>query len=318
VAEATRVADTAIEVLGASGDDLGQCRAWCLHATIKWILGLAFDADQNWMRASEYAERAGNIPELFEILCWRASAAAFGPTVVNVAIQHCNEIRDQVASSPIAVANVLHPLAQLHAMNGDFDLARRLVREADAILDDLGRLESTVSHHEAWVEMLAGQPAIAESKLQVGYQRLAAMGEKSLLATTAALLAQAALAQGRHEDAEEYCRVSEQAAAADDFPARAAWRGVRAKILAQQGQFDAAEVLVREAVRLVERTDLITARADSFFDLGEVLADTTRHIEAEAAIRQALELSLMKGNIVSAQRAQSWLATRASAVDTHA
>jgi tetratricopeptide (TPR) repeat protein len=144
------------------------------------------------------------------------------------------------------------------------------------------------------------------------------MGEKSLLATTAALLAQAALAQGRHEDAEEYCRVSEQAAAADDFPARAAWRGVRAKILAQQGQFDAAEVLVREAVRLVERTDLITARADSFFDLGEVLADTTRHIEAEAAIRQALELSLMKGNIVSAQRAQSWLATRASAVDTHA
>jgi hypothetical protein len=110
-------------------------------------------------------------------------------------------------------------------MNGDFDLARRLIRDADAILDDLGRLESTVSHHEAWVEMLAGRPATAESKLLVGYQRLAAMGEKSLLATTAAILAQAAFAQGKEDVAEEYCRVSEQAAAADDFPARClAWR----------------------------------------------------------------------------------------------
>jgi DNA-binding SARP family transcriptional activator/predicted ATPase len=318
VAEATRVADTAIEVLGASGDELGQCRAWCLHATIKWILGLAFDAGQNWMRASEYAERAGNTQELFEILCWRASAAAFGPTAVKVAIQQCDEIRDQVASSPIAVANVLHPLAQLHAMNGDFDLARRLIRDADAILDDLGRLESTVSHHEAWVEMLAGWPATAEAKLLVGYQRLTAMGEKSLLATTAAILAQAAFAQDKEEAAEEYCRVSEQAAAADDFPARAAWRGVRAKILARQGQFDAAEMLAWEAVRLVERTDLVTAQADSFFDLGAVLERAGRDIGAEAAIRRALELSLQKGNIVSTQRARSWLATRVSAMDAPA
>jgi Flp pilus assembly protein TadD len=203
-------------------------------------------------------------------------------------------------------------------MNGDFDVARRLIRDADAILDDLGRLESTVSHHEAWVEMLAGRPATAESKLLVGYQRLAAMGEKSLLATTAAILAQAAFAQGKEDVAEEYCRVSEQAAAADDFPARAAWRGVRAKILAQQGQFDAAEVLAREAVRLVERTDFITAQADSFFDLGAVLERAGRDIGAEPAIRRALELSLQKDNIVSAQRARSWLATRGSVIDTHA
>jgi Flp pilus assembly protein TadD len=166
--------------------------------------------------------------------------------------------------------------------------------------------------------MLAGRPATAESKLLVGYQRLAAMGEKSLLATTAAILAQAAFAQGKEDVAEEYCRVSEQTAAADDFPARAAWRGVRAKILAQQGQFDAAEVLAREAVRLVERTDFITAQADSFFDLGAVLERAGRDIGAEPAIRRALELSLQKGNIVSAQRARSWLATRGSVVDTHA
>ena len=41
-------------------------------------------------------------------------------------------------------------------MTGDFDLARQLIREGNEILDELGRMESAVSHHEAIVEMLAG------------------------------------------------------------------------------------------------------------------------------------------------------------------
>ncbi len=208
-------------MLDASGDEFGQCRAWCLHATVKWILGRSSDADQAWIRAADHAERAGNTRDLFEILCWRASAAASGPTPVDAAIHRCNQIRDQVATSPVAVADALHPLAVLHAMNGDFALARELIREADAILDDLGRLESAVSHHEATVELLAGDPGAAESKLLTGYRKLSAMGERSLLATTAALLALAAFAQGRDEDAEEYCRVSERTTAADDLTAQA-------------------------------------------------------------------------------------------------
>jgi len=307
VAEATRVADTAIEVLGASGDELGQCRAWCLHATIKWILGLALNADQYWMRASEHAQRAENTRELFEILCWRASAAAFGPIAVKVAIKQCMEIRDQVASSPVAVAATLRPLALLHAMNGDFAQAREFIRDADAILDDLGRLESTVELHEAWIDMLAGEPAAAEARLLAGYRELDAMGEKSLLATTAAALAQAAFAQGHELDAEEFCRVSERSAAADDLQAQTTWRGVKARLLAQRNQFDSGEALAREAVELAKRTDLVTTQADSLFDLGQVLDSAGRMVDAAAAIREALELYLEKGDVVSADRALSWL-----------
>ena len=86
VDEAEHVAGTAIEVLDASGDEFGQCRAWCLRATVKWILGRSSDADQAWIRAADHAERAGNTRDLFEILCWRASAAASGPTPVDAAI----------------------------------------------------------------------------------------------------------------------------------------------------------------------------------------------------------------------------------------
>jgi DNA-binding SARP family transcriptional activator/class 3 adenylate cyclase/tetratricopeptide (TPR) repeat protein len=316
VEEATQVAGTAVAVLSASGDELGQCRAWCLHATVKWIQGRAFDADQYWMRAAEHAERAGNTRELFEILGWRASAVACGPTPVDAAIRKCNEIRDQVASSPVAVADTLHPLAVLHAMQGDFVLARSLIREADEILDDLGRLVSTVSHYEATVELLAGDPARAESKLLVGYEKLRAMDESSLLATTAAMLAQAALAQGRDVDAEEYCHVSERAAAAEDLTAQAKWRGVRARILAARGEFDAAESQGYEAVQLATRTDFTTVQADSYFDLGAVL-DRSGCADAESSVRQAFKLYEQKGDLISAERARSWLTTRTSKLETY-
>ena len=48
-----------------------------------------------------------------------------------------------------------------------------------------------LSHHEALVEMLAGQPDVAEDRLRRAYETLDEMGEKTLLATTAAMLAQA-------------------------------------------------------------------------------------------------------------------------------
>jgi DNA-binding SARP family transcriptional activator/predicted ATPase len=316
VDHASHVADTAIEILGQSGDELGQCRAWCLHATIKWILGRALDADQNWMRAAEHAERAGDNRELFEILCWRASAAAVAPTPVSEGIRQCDEIRDRVSSSPVAVAATLHPLALLQAMNGDFVQAHELVREADAILDDLGRLESTVSHHEASIELLADRPAMAESKLLAGYHKLEEMGEKSLLATTAAMLGQASFAQGHDKIADEYCSVSEQTAADDDIPAQVIWRRVRARLLAQREKLDAAEALARQAVKLAMRTDFVTAQGDALVDLGAVLDGAGRNADAETAMRKALELYVAKGNIVSARRAQSWLTSRASDLNT--
>ena len=98
-----------------------------------------------WRRGAEHARRAGERRELFEILDWRASAAVFGPTPVDEAIQLCLDIREQVRSSPVAVAETLHPLAVLHAMRGEFDDARSLVREGNAIIEDLGRMYSADS-----------------------------------------------------------------------------------------------------------------------------------------------------------------------------
>ena len=153
---------------------------------------------------------AGDERELFEILGWRASAAVFGPTPVAVAIRRCEEIREQVRDSPVAVALTLDPLGLLHAMTGDFELARRLIREGHAILDELGRLESAVSHHEALVEMLAGHPEEAELRMRPATRSSSGWASGTCCATTAAMLAQAVHAQDRPDEAEQLCRVSER------------------------------------------------------------------------------------------------------------
>jgi DNA-binding SARP family transcriptional activator/class 3 adenylate cyclase/tetratricopeptide (TPR) repeat protein len=308
IAPARRVADAALGILAEHGDDLGQCRAWCLHAWIGWTAALIAVADEAWRRAAEHARRAGDQRELFEILGWRASAAVWGPAPVSQAIARCTAIREQVRASPVAVAVTLHPLGLLHAMDGDFDQARRLVRQGNEILDEFGRLHSAVSHHEALVELLAGQPAAAEEQLRLGYGRLEEMGERSLLATTAAMLAQAVHAQGHLQEANAFCQVSERTAAAEDVPTQVKWRGVRAKLLGWEGRTSEAVALAREAVRLATPTDMLTMRADALLDLAEVLRLNGPSAEADGAARQALALYERKEDRVSAARARPLLA----------
>jgi tetratricopeptide (TPR) repeat protein len=304
---ARHVADTALAHLERHGDDLGQCRAWRLVAWIDWVECLSGRADEAWQRAATHARRADDERELFDILGWRASAAVFGPTPVPLAIRRCEEIREQVASSPVAVAVTLQPLGLLHAMTGDFELARRLIREGNEILDELGRMDWAVSHQEAMVEMLADRPEQAESRLRPGYEKLDRMGERELLATTAALLAHAVYAQDRPEEAEELCRVSERIAPAEDVATQVMWRSVAARIRAKRGEADAAEALARRAVQIAQATDLLVLHADALLNLEEVARLGERSAEAHSAARAALELYEQKGTLVSAARARSRL-----------
>ncbi len=301
--DVARVADGALKVFEERGDDFGQIRAWSLKAFSAWIVGQAAKADEAWRRGAEHARRAGETRELFEILDWRASAAVVGPTPVDEAIERCLEIREQVRSSPVAVAETLHPLAVLRAMRGEFEAARTLIREGNAIIEEVGRIYSEgISHHEAFVEMLAGQPEVAEERLRRAYERLQEMGEKTLLASTAAWLAQALYAQDRADEAWDFCQVSRELAADEDLSAQVVGRGVHAKLLARQGRGDEAERLAREAVDLAAKTDLLTHHGEAFLDLAEVLELDGHPAEAETAFRAGLVLFERKGDLVSAER----------------
>ncbi len=310
---ARAVADAALPVLERVGDSYGQARAWSLRAHIDWAGGLVARADDAWVEAQACAERAGDRRELFDVLGWRATAAVFGPTPVDEAIGRCEEFRAIVATSPAAVAWTINPLAVLHAMRGEFDVAGRLLDEGREILDQLGGMASNASHLEASVRLLAGQPELAETALRADVETLTSMHATTALATTTALLAQAVYAQDRIEEADELCELTaESTAAADIFP-QAIWRSVQAKVRARQGRAAEAEALANEAIAFVEPTDLLSLHGDALLDLAAVLrlGSSDRLGESDDAIRAGIVMYERKGDAPGIARAKSLMSTRA-------
>jgi hypothetical protein len=306
-AQAGRVADAAWPLLLGDGDAYGQCRVWLLRGQIAWYAGRVGDADDAWQKAAETAQRAGYRRELFEVIGWRATAAVLGPTPVDAAIRRCEGFRGLVRASPLATASTLNPLALLHAMRGDFDTAERLLDEAGAILSEIGGLGSGVSHLEAFARLLAGAPARAEAALRADVETLSSMSGEAALATTTALLAQAVHDQGRMGEALELCETTRRQAAPGDTITQVIWRGVRARVLAGQGHCDDASLLAREAVGLVEATDLLSHHGDAMLDLAAVLETCGREAESRQAARTGLALYERKGNLAATARARSLL-----------
>ena len=238
---ARRVTEAVMGVLEREGDEYGLSRARLLRGQLDWNTGRVAGADEAWREAADNADRAGDQRQLFEVIGWRATAAVLGPTPVDDAILRCEDFRGLVQASPFATASTLNPLALLHAMRGDFEVAERLLEEASEILQEFGGLNSGVSHLETWVRLLAGQPAVAETALRADVETLSSMSEGGVLATTTALLAQAVYAQGRMNEAGELCRTTEKLAAAEDTMTQVIWRGVQAKVLAREGRCEEAE-----------------------------------------------------------------------------
>jgi tetratricopeptide (TPR) repeat protein len=308
--EAAAVVDEVLPAFEKAGDELGLCAALRLRAWGAWIEGRADAAAAAWEEAAAHAAAADAGHERVEILGWIASSLFFGPTPAADGIRRCEAIRSEVEPHLAATAELLQPLAGLHAMQGRFDAARELLATSEAAFGELGlTLSSAVSHHAAMVELLAGDPDAAERSLRRGYETLEEMGDRALLSTTAAFLGQALLAQGRAEGAERLAEVSAALAAADDVVTQVLWRGVRARCLAARGEFGDADRLAREAVRLADRTDFVNQRADARADLGAILRERGLDDDARVTLGEAIRLYELKGNAVAVTRLEGALAT---------
>jgi predicted ATPase len=317
--------DAAIEELRRSGaslgavfersdDDLGLCGLRRLEGLVRWLEGRAGAADTTWKVAEALARRTGAARELADILSWRASAAYFGPVPVPEAIRLCEKIRTQLAGSRHAQAWVLQPLAALAAMAGELARARELLAHSNAVLEELGfAMFESAGFYEASVAILAGDPIEAERILRKSYETLEQMGEKAMLADTAASLAEAVYLQGRYEDADRYSATACELAAREDLPAQCGWRSARSKALARAGAIDEAEILARESVKLSDHTDLLNLRGEVHESLAEVLLLAGRAGEASEAARAATELFEQKGNTLALARVRDFLATATNA-----
>lgn len=205
---------------------------------------------------------------------------------------------------------MLAHLAQVKAKRGDFDEARSLYRRALDMCNELGAevLWGGYSMAAGWIEILAGTPEAAEPMLREGMERLEQVGEQSYRSTLAAVFADVVYRQGRYDEADELTRVSEELAARDDLSSQVGWRSVRAKALAQRGEFAEAERLGREAVEIAAGTDGLDRWAAALEDLGEVLRLAGRPAEAAVELEEALRLYERKGVVPAVEWTRKLLA----------
>jgi tetratricopeptide (TPR) repeat protein len=114
--------------------------------------------------------------------------------------------------------------------------------------------------------------------------------------------------QRRKADAEHFADLSLELSSRDDIASQARGRAVKAKLLAAKGDYEAADHLAREAVGLSEDTDDLFMRGQVRMALAEVLRLGGRDTDAIPVLRQAVEVSERKGNVVTAQEARARLA----------
>lgn len=123
------------------------------------------------------------------------------------------------------------------------------------------------------------------------------------MAIVASRLAKTLYLQGRYEDAEHFTQVSEQLAGSGDIASQIERRSITAKLIARRGDYELAERLAHEAVRLAAQTDDIGTQANALIDLAEVLQRAGKTGDTSSLVERARGLFEQKGNVVAARAA---------------
>jgi tetratricopeptide (TPR) repeat protein len=195
------------------------------------------------------------------------------------------------------------------ARHGRIPEARQLLAESRAVLEDIGAslLLAATANERGQLESLAGDPAARERELREGYEQLRAMGERGLLSTIAADLADALLDLGRVDEAEAMCAVAEEAGAEDDMVTQVVVRTVRARLAAARGRMEEALTLVADAVALADQGEYYDLRTRSRQAFAQLHMDAGRVEEARARAQEVLDLARARGDVVFEAKATELL-----------
>jgi class 3 adenylate cyclase/tetratricopeptide (TPR) repeat protein len=196
--------------------------------------------------------------------------------------------------------------ALLLAMLARFDIAVPLADEAGA------RLKERSGDHGgfalAGVASLAGDHETAAHHLRAYCDFLREHNHRSHLSTYAPQLGWELCALNRHEEAENLAQLGRELGYEHDIHTQLMWRRVQALVHARRGEHTEADRLAREAISIVDRTDMLNLQGDARCDLAAVLASAGRTEEAAAVLEQALERYEEKQNLAMSAQVRARLA----------
>jgi tetratricopeptide (TPR) repeat protein len=316
--DATRVtavldlASSAVPTLEAAGDDRSLGRTWLAVATVLVHFQLQnARGEEAAAKAASYYRRGGWSPSTsLETL---AAALHYGPRPVDDAVGRCEQLLDEHVGDRASEANVVMWLGALEAMRGRFEAGRAFVGRAREIYEDLGLALAVPSTAAvlAKIDVLAGALDEAEQNLREACEASIHSNESALLSSRAAELADVLYLLARYDEAQGWAQTARDLASEGDLHAQVFWRSIEARLTARRGDFDLAETLGREAVRIMGQTDAVSQRAKVHLDLAQVLRLAEREGEARTAVEFAIALYEGKGNTAAVGQARALLSTTA-------
>ena len=312
-AESIAEARAAIAFADGHGDHEVAVHAWHFIANNASYGGRQAEETEALGRALSHARAHGDRMLEVEVLRWHVPGILFGDIPVDDGLRRTEEIRALVEGVPAAQGFLDHMTGHLLARVGQHDEARRIVGEWRGHIRDLGQILMHASTAGcAWdVANLSGEWASGEAPLREAFALLESRGEKGLLCTVAAYLAQALLRQGRHDEAERFARMSAELGARDDVFNELLWRSVLAETLAARGAAgDEAVTLAREAVALADGSGFFEYRGGTRVALAAALGAGP---ESRRALDEAIDIYTRKGNRVMRERVEALRAGRPAA-----
>jgi tetratricopeptide (TPR) repeat protein len=302
--EIRRDARAAVEVLGASGEELGLARAWRLLGGAYWYMGEGAACEAATLQALDHARLSGRRSEVLVCYFDLTTVLNTGPTPVDAGIERCKAILALEGDDRIVGGWMAHALAHLQAKRGEFGAARANAAQTRRILEENGQLvdHAILSEVVADVEYQAGAMGDAKRILRDGLETIHRLGQKS--SVLASHLGHVAWHDGDVDLAEA---TAEEGLSAGGWM-RALTLGTLGRVRATQGRFDEAEALVREALAHWVTTDYLTYHGWGLEALADVVATAGRTGEAVAALEAARGLHARKGSTVAVAKVDARLA----------
>jgi class 3 adenylate cyclase/tetratricopeptide (TPR) repeat protein len=299
--------DAARAELEAGGDDEALTIVWQGLAQVEWN-PCRFDAAREaGIHAVEHARRAGDRSLLMDAMTLQSGAELLGSTTPAAGRPLLDATTAEFGYDGLMGHVALVQQAAFEAFGGDFDRARRLIRESEALAERFG---SEFWFAASWefgshVEMMAGDPAAAERLCRKEYELHRRLGDDAHGSTTAGYLALTLCRLGRFDEAEELATIARTIGADDDLATQASARSAQALIRSARGEHDEAVQLAQEAVDLYAGAQSPWFHGDSLMVLAEVSRTAGLRGGALEAARAALAAYERKGHEPGAASARA-------------
>lgn len=290
-----------LPVLEAAGDH--RSVAGALHLLTKSAIshGRFDDLESLIDQIITHASWGADLRREAVMRAWRCTISVWGPTPVRDGIERCHRAlrwTERTPGTDFAVGVVNRALGVLEAMTGNFHDARMHVEKSSSIFEALGLVGSWIATQDAAaeVELLAQCPDAAEAVLRAALDPAESQG--AYRHGIAVRLAEAALARGRVEEADDLTIRSADYRRHPDADNAASWGAIRARTLARLGRAEEALEIAREAAARVSDGGYLEARSATHVAVGEALLVSRDPAGARIEFKAALQLYRRKGDLV--------------------